>query len=171
MYSIKKILFLSIAFISISLLIGCQQQVVEPATVGDDAPDFCLKDIDDNIIILSYWKGSPIILRFWERDCMFCRADTPVFNEFYQKHKDKGLKVVYISSYYENLKDIRSFVQQFQMDFHVIMDTDGKLAEQFSVKNYPQTLTISPDHKITASIAGGVGEAELNELIGVYFNE
>ncbi len=165
---IKKILF-TVILLSIFLFIGCQQVQVQPATVGDMAPDFCLKDINGEIIILSYWKDKPIILRFWETDCMFCRADTPAFTKFYSQYKDKGLKMVYISSFYENIKDIRSFVQQYDMDFHVIMDSDGKLAELFSIDQYPKTITISPDHVITAALNGGVGEAELNELIGKYF--
>lgn len=153
-------------------LSGCQQPPQQqPAKVGDKAPNFCLKDIDGNIIMLSYWEKSPIIIRFWETDCMFCRADTPVFTKFYEKYKDQGLQMIYVSSFYEQLKDIRSFVQQYELDFHVIMDSEGTLAELFSIKEYPQTLTISPEHIITASLSGGVGEAELNELIGVYFNK
>lgn len=148
--------------------LSCSPQSVQPAKVGDSAPDFCLKDINGEIVILSYWKTNPVILRFWETDCMFCRADTPVFTAFYEKYKDQGLKMVYISSYYENLKDIKSFVQQYGIDFHVIMDKEGKLAELFSIEQYPQTLTISPEHIITASMDGGVGEVELQELLGSY---
>ncbi len=158
-------------FLALFTGFGCKPVEIEPADVGDFAPDFCLKDINDNIIILSYWKGSPIILRFWETDCMFCRADTPVFTEFYEKYRDQGLKIIYISSYYEQLKDIRSFVQQYELDFTVIMDSDGTLAKLFSVDKYPKTLTINPEHKINAAIDGGVGEAELMELIGKYFKE
>ncbi len=150
------------------LTLSCSPQTVQPARLGDSAPDFCLKDINGDIVILSYWKNNPIILRFWETDCMFCRADTPVFTAFWEKYKDQGLKMVYISSYYENLKDIRSFVQQYGIDFHVIMDKEGKLAELFSIEQYPQTLTISPEHIITSSMDGGVGEAELQELLGAY---
>lgn len=166
MLKTTTLFFLCLTLLS---LFGCEPVTVEPAKVGDSAPDFCLKDINDNVIILSYWKGDPIILRFWETDCMFCRADTPVFTEFYEKYRDQGLKIVYISSYYEQLKDIRSFVQQYELDFTVIMDSDGKLADLFSIDKYPKTVTISPEHQITAAIDGGVGEAELVELIGKYF--
>lgn len=168
-YAKKKLLLATIIVVLSLLMGGCSQQPQQKAAeIGERAPNFCLKDIEGNIIILSYWENSPVILRFWETDCMFCRADTPVFTEFYETYKDQGLKMVYISSFYEKLKDIRSFVQQYDLDFHVIMDEKGQLAELFNVNEYPKTLTISPDHIVTASLSGGVGEAELQELVGKY---
>jgi len=157
--------------LSIALTTGCVREEAKPAKVGDKAPPFSFRDIDNNEVTLSEWAGQPVIIRFWETDCPFCKADTPVFVDFYNQYKARGLKMIYIGSHFENIKDIRSFVQQFQLDFHVMMDPVGKLARMFSIRQYPNTLILNPDHIITAALPGGVGRAELDELVGIYFQE
>ncbi len=160
-----------ILFFSITLITGCIREEIKPAQVGDKAPPFSFRDINNNEVTLSEWAGQPVIIRFWETDCPFCKADTPVFVDFYNRYREKGLKIIYVGSHFENINDIRSFVQQFHLDFHVMMDPVGQLARMFRIRQYPNTLILNPDHIITASLPGGVGRAELDELVGIYFQE
>lgn len=164
-------LICSILFFFVSLTPACIKQDVKPAEVGDKAPEFHRSDIDGNAVELSDWQGQPIIIRFWETDCPFCKADTPVFVDFYNQYKDDGLKMIYIGSHFENLKDIRSFVKQFNLDFHVMTDPEARLAKMFSINQYPLTLILNPDHVITTALPGGVGRAELDELVSIYFQK
>ena len=136
--------------------------------LGDTAPDFAIKDLSGNVQVLSSKKGKPVIVRFFETDCRFCKADTPVFTKFYNEHKDNGLEVIYIGSFYENEKALRAFVNELNPDFPVAMDVQGRLADLYGIIAYPMTLFISPDQKILAAILGGVGEAELNEIFTKY---
>ena len=48
------------------------------------------------------------------------------------------------------------------------LDGDGKMTADYQVSMVPQTIFISPDRKIITAMLGGVGEAELQELIGSY---
>jgi len=155
--------------ILVLLISSCtSDEVIKELSVGDIAPDFCVKDLDGNIVILSYFKDQPVILRFWETDCRFCRADTPIINVYFDKYKDRGLKVFYISASTETKSKVLSFIKDLEVAFPVIMDTDAKLADQYNVLLYPQTIMLSPGMKIRAIIPGGVGEAELEELVGPY---
>jgi len=159
-------------FLVSRLLIGCDRELETPRAklqLGDPAPDFAAKDLDGNVIVLSSLRGSPVILRFFETNCRFCKADTPAFTEFYKKHQDKGLKILYIGSFYENEKSLRAFAGELGTVFPVILDNAAKLADLYSIRAYPQTLFLSPDHKILAAMLGGVGEAELSEILGKYF--
>lgn len=163
---LHRILFVFICWISI---IGCSSE--EPAkeiAVGDDAPDFMAKDLQGNVVILSYFKDHPVILRFWETDCKFCRADTPIINVYFEKYKDKGLKVLYVSASTETKERVNNFIKDLDVPFPVIMDVDAKIADRYNVFLYPQTIMIAPGQKIMAIIPGGVGEAELDELVGPY---
>lgn len=166
----KSAILFSFLLLVAALQAGCIRKEVKPAQVGDKAPEFSFKDIGSETVTLSNWKNQPVIIRFWETDCPFCRADTPVFVEFYNEYKDRGLNMVYIGSTSENIKEIRSFIDEYNLDFHVMMDPVGQLARMFSVRQYPRTLILSPDHTITISLPGGVGRAELDELVGIYFH-
>lgn len=156
--------------LSLLLLLGaCQEQRQGgPLMAGDVAPDFAAKDLDGNVVVLSSLAGKPVVVRFWETNCRFCRADTPIFNSYFEKYRDKGLRVVYISSFYENIAAVREFITLLEVPFPVVMDEGAKLADLYNVKLYPQTFMIGPDRTILANLFGGVGEAEFQEILGDY---
>lgn len=151
------------------LLAACQpERKGGPLGAGDQAPDFAAKDLDGNIIVLSSLAGKPVVVRFWETNCKYCKADTPIFNHYFEKYKSKGLNVVYVSSFYEDLDAVKRFVDLLEVPFPVVMDSNAKLADLYNIKIYPQTFMIGPDRTILANLFGGVGEAEFNELLGEY---
>lgn len=153
------------------ILAGCsQQETPKGLRLGDPAPDFAAKGIDDQVIVLSSLRGGPVILRFFETNCRFCQADTPAFKEFYQKYRDRGLQVVYIGSFYEKRETLQKFAEDMQIDFLIVMDAEAKLADLYDIRAYPQTLFISPDQKILAALLGGVGRAEMQEILGRYLD-
>lgn len=146
---------------------GCQQERrVGPLKTGDQAPDFAVKDLDGDVIVLSSLAGHPVIIRFWDTDCRFCRADTPIFNRYFEKYRDKGLQVIYVSSFNADKKAVQDFIELLEVPFPVVMDNEAKLADLYNVEVYPQTFVIGPDRHLLAHLYGGVGEAELIELIG-----
>lgn len=151
------------------LVSACQQERKGgPLMAGDRAPDFAAKDIDGNVIVLSSLAGKPVIVRFWETNCRFCRADTPLFNAYFDKYREKGLHIIYVSSFYENLTTVKDFVEVLNVRFPVVMDGEAKLADLYNIKVYPQTFMIGPDRTILANIFGGVSEAEFQEVFGKY---
>jgi len=151
------------------LLTGCvSEQKIEELQLGDTAPDFAVKDLQGKVHVLSSKKGNPVILRFFQTDCRFCKADTPAFTRFYQNNRERGLEILYVGSFYEDEKALKSFVKELNPDFPVAVDANGRLADLYGIVAYPQTLFISPDQKILAALLGGVGEAELQEILGSY---
>ncbi len=159
---------LLLAFV-ISTLFSCStEEIPQELNVGDTAPDFAIKDIEGNVIILSYFKDQPVVLRFFETDCKFCRADTPIINVYFEKYKDKGLKVLYIAANHESKESVTNFVRDLDVPFPMILDKDAKVADLYNVLLYPQTIILTPGMKINAIIPGGVGEAELDEMVGPY---
>lgn len=160
------------------LLVACmsaascgQEEKPKGLRLGDPAPDFAAKAIDDKVIVLSSLRGGPVILRFFETDCRFCQADTPIFKEYYQQYRERGLQVVYIGSFYEKREALKRFAEEMQLDFPVALDTEAKLADLYDIRAYPQTLFIGPDQKILAAILGGVGRAEMHEILGRYLEQ
>ena len=150
-------------------ILGCvQEKKNKPLQLGDTAPDFAVKDLEGKVTVLSNLHGRPVILRFFETNCRFCRADTPAFSKFYMENKGKGLQVLYIGSFYESADKLQAFADELGIVFPVAMDKNAGLADIYDIRAYPQTVFISPDQKILAAILGGVGEAELQEILGKY---
>ena len=165
----KAFLFFMLLLLLLPLFLGCvQDKKIKPLQLGDTAPDFAVKDLEGKVIVLSNLHDSPVILRFFETNCRFCRADTPAFTKFYLEHKDQGLQVLYIGSFYEKVESLQAFADELGIVFPIAMDKKAELADLYDIRAYPQTVFISPDQKILAAILGGVGEAELQEILGKY---
>ena len=151
-------------------LVACGEGKKTRLQIGDKAPDFSVNDMKGNKLRLSAWKGDPVILRFWDTECKYCRADTPVFNQYFEKYKEKGLKVVYINTSKESAEAVADFIKELGVPFPVVMEKGEEVAALFNVRIVPQTVVIDPEQKIIAAILGGVGEAELKELVGEFLN-
>ncbi len=135
--------------------------------IGDMAPDFTVNALGGQEVSMSSLKGNPIVLRFWSVDCKYCRADTPVFNVYYERYKDQGLNVFYVNILSDE-NDVHSFIKDLKIKFPVLMDKDGSIASSYQVKLVPQTIIINPDHQIVAAQLGGVGEEELRIFLEPY---
>ncbi|MEW6519477.1 MAG: redoxin domain-containing protein [Thermodesulfobacteriota bacterium] len=148
---------------------GCEpDQRKSSLKIGDSAPDFTATDMRGEEITLREWRGQPVLLRFWSTDCAYCRADTPVFSEYFNKYKDRGLRVVYLNNG-ATREEVAGFVRDLAIPFPVVMDKDGAVAALYRVKIVPQTIVIDPDQKITAAVPGGVDQAQLQKLLEKYF--
>ena len=53
------------------------------------APDFTVYDSEGNKVKLSDFRGKPIVLNFWARDCIYCTREMPDFQEAYEKYGDR----------------------------------------------------------------------------------
>lgn len=137
--------------------------------LGDTAPDFMAKDLSGRVLVMSSFTGKPIILRFFETNCRFCKADTPVFTELYHSKKEQGLQVFYVGSFYESEEALQLFAKELGVDFPVLQDREAKLADLYDIRVYPQTIFIGPDQKILAALLGGVGRAEIDEIFSKYW--
>lgn len=166
-----KIKIRILLFISLSLalvLTSCSGESSKAIRTGDTIAPFSGTDLEGTPFSLAAHAGKPVIVRFFLLDCPFCKADTPVFNRFYDRYRDKGLAVVYINNNGADAKEVRAFTEELKIRFPVIFDPEGKIAAQYNVKVQPLALVLSPEHKLLAALLGGVGEAELDELLAQY---
>lgn len=156
-----------LAAIFFGLLVSCSS---EPAKleIGDKAPGFVLKDLQGHSVQLSDHLGSPVVLRFFLTDCKFCQADTPVFNDFYTRYNDKGLRMFYIDTLGVEHARLADFAKEFELAFPILLDTGANVASTYKVRALPQTMVLDPYHRIIAAILGGVSEEELNSLLLPY---
>ena len=164
-------MYFVVSLLLVSLTVsGCSTEKSKRLKIGDKAPPFSIVDLDGVSITSKEWKGSPVILRFWDTDCKFCRADTPIVNRFFDQYQKRGLKVLYVATAKETLESVKAFISELAIVFPVALDSDGAMTEDYQVRMVPQTIFISPDQKIITAILGGVGEAEIEELVGKYLN-
>lgn len=67
---------------------------LRPTLIGKQAPNIQLEGRDGKKFNIADVQADYTILFFWAYDCGFCKKATPVMKEFYDKFKDKGVKII-----------------------------------------------------------------------------
>lgn len=149
------------------LLTSCGDGPPKVIRMGDQAPAFKANDLKGQAVALENHAGKPVVLRFFLPDCKYCRADTVVFNDYYQTYKDKGLGVIYINTD-PKPGEVQKFVNELKITFPVVLDPDRKIADQYRVQVVPQTIVLDPAHRVIGAILGGVSKEELDKLLSPF---
>ncbi|MEN8142816.1 MAG: redoxin domain-containing protein [Thermodesulfobacteriota bacterium] len=159
---IKSPLYLLLIMV---LLAGCSGDKAARLKMGDPAPDFLIEDLTGKSYRLSDFKDRPVIIRFFITDCKFCKADTPVFNDYYERHRQQGLAIFYLTTTVDRSK-VAKFAADLQIPFPVAIDYNKTVTGLYNVKAEPQTIILNSEHLIKGAILGGVTEPEFDEILG-----
>lgn len=114
------------------------------ALVGQAAPNFSLKDLNGKTVTLSKMKGSVVVLDFWATWCGPCMGSLPHLDALYKEKKAAGLKV-YAINLEESAGQVKSVVTSKGWTFPVLLDTDGKVAQNYKANAIPETIVVGKD--------------------------
>jgi peroxiredoxin len=129
-----------------------------PSTdVGRAAPDFLLRTPDGGELRFSDLRGKPVLVNFWASWCTPCRQEMPEIVRAYDARSDDGLVVVAIDLQ-ENAQQVREFADEFGMDFTLVIDRTGQVAEAWRiggpVEGIPSSYFIDADGVVQARVFG-----------------
>lgn len=112
-------------------------------TVGQQVPDFTLHDLDGKPYSLSQYKGRIVVLLFWAATCDVTQRYTAYLNSFYETYKPRGVVVLGIDSHaWDTPERIRWVLEERQIEFPLLRDADGKVADLFGVTVTPTVCVI-----------------------------
>ncbi|MBI4687899.1 MAG: TlpA family protein disulfide reductase [Nitrospirae bacterium] len=112
--------------------------------IGKKATEFTAKDISDKDVMLSSFKGKPVIVNFWATWCPYCRQERSSLNSLYRNYKDKGLIVISISTG-ESKRTVENYLKNIPADFLVLLDKEREIAQAYGVFGLPTSFVINRD--------------------------
>ncbi len=92
--------------------------------------------------------NKPILVHFWATWCPVCKVEAP---NIQQLSKYYNIITIAVKSKDD---EINKYMQQNNLDFEVINDEDGFIAEQFKISVYPTTFIYDKDKKLIFSEVG-----------------
>ncbi len=138
--------------------------------LNETAPSFALLDLDGKKVDISDLKGKVVVVDFWATWCGPCIASFPGMQKMVNKYKDKpDVRFVFIDTWEQGDKKEKNagdFMTSKKYTFHVLMDNDNKVVEQFKVNGIPTKFIIDKEGMIRYKSVGynGSDDKLISEL-------
>ncbi|OWK69642.1 TlpA disulfide reductase family protein [Pedobacter sp. AJM] len=126
--------------------------------IGEQAPEFKVKDINGKEVSLSDFKGKTIVLDFWATWCGPCKKSLPAMQMMVNKYKnDPTVKFLFIHTW-ETVSDPKydavNYLLTHNLDLPLYMDTKDPVTKKnpavssFDVSGIPAKFIIDGNGKI-----------------------
>jgi thiol-disulfide isomerase/thioredoxin len=137
-----EILFFVLVYLGIRSWL--QQDMVEgPAPALDAAL------LDGSPVQLEQYQGRPVLLYFWASWCGICKLEQGVINSI-----KKDWPVITIAMQSGQPADIQAYLDEHQLDWRVVPDPEGRLAQRYGVRGVPASFILDENGVIRFQEAG-----------------
>lgn len=146
-------------------VVWMQSAKYEPLTVGKEAPDFKLPDLNDKEVRLSDYRGKVVFLNFWATWCRPCREEMPSMEVLYKNFEKDGLVILAVSiDRVTTKKDIPPFVKSLNLTFPILIDSWGQTDKRYKLMGVPETYIIDQQGILREKVIGPRDWTRLDNL-------
>lgn len=131
---------------------------------GAQAPDFTLRNLAGESVRLGDLRGRVVLVNFWATWCESCRLEMPMFEEAYERYGSPSLEVVAVD-FDEPLEDVKAFLDELGLSFHILLDPDGKVERLYRVIGIPTSFFVDPEGTIRVEHVGPLDEELLDRYL------
>ena len=128
--------------------------------VGNEAPDFSLKDAHGKVIHLRDFRGKAVLLNFWATWCGPCKMEIPWFIDFQQKKAAAGFTVLGVSMDEDGWKSVSPYAAEHHINYPVLLADEEVNQRYGGIESLPTSLLVDPRGKIKYIARGLVDKAE-----------
>ena len=149
--------------------VTCVESVAEESSESPYlAPDFTVSDAAGHAVKLSEFRGQPIVLNFWARDCIYCTMEMPEFQAAYEKYGDRVvfLMVDFTSFSGKGIAYEKEYIDDNGYTFPVYYDTKNSAVSKYGINSIPQTFFINSKFDLYTYIPGMASAELLEQCIG-----
>lgn len=137
---------------------------------GKPAPDFSLQGIDGKTYQLSDFKGKKVYLKFWASWCSICLSTLHDTDELASQAEGKDYVVLtVVSPGHMGEKSAEDFKKWYDgLDYKhmpVLLDTSGKLLQEYGVRAYPTSAFIGSDGVLVEVHPGFMDQAGIKDKL------
>ena len=117
------------------------------------APDFTFPGLDGKMVSLSDYKGKVVLVNIWATWCPPCVREMPSMEKLYAKFNNDGFTILAIDMM-EEADSVRAFKEEYKLNFPILLDFDGSVAQFYNVMSIPTTYIVDQEGYIIGSAIG-----------------
>jgi peroxiredoxin len=109
--------------------------------IGQPAPEFVLRALNDNNLRLSEHLGEVVLINFWASWCGPCKQEMPKLDELNDKYHRAGLVLVGINIDEDPHKAVE-MANAIKVSYPLLMDDRKDVARAYFVASLPATIIV-----------------------------
>lgn len=127
-------------------LVSNQKNKVEENLLLKLFPEFSLSNLENETVNFEKYKGKPMMINFWFKNCAPCIDEMPALNKLQEKYKDK---VHFVSITFNKVDEVKSFLLENEFHFEHLVNAQA-FCNQLGIKSYPMNIFLDKTGKVTA---------------------
>jgi peroxiredoxin len=144
----KALLSIFIGFSSITLLVA-QTDTTTLTKIGDKAPLFNCKTIDNKTLDIAKLEGKIILINFFATWCGPCNQELPVLQKnIWDKYKSNPSFELIILGREHTEKEVRDFVKSKKFTMPFAPDPKRGIFKLYATQSIPRNIIVGKDGKI-----------------------
>jgi cytochrome c biogenesis protein CcmG, thiol:disulfide interchange protein DsbE len=138
----------------------------EPSTQGStSAPNFTLPAVagTPGMLALDSLHGHPVLLNFFNSDCIPCTQEMPLLRRTAARYKKQGLVIVGVATGGDSRASALRFAKNKHLDFPVVVDEHQDVAWRYQVVGWPTSFFLDAQGHLRGQFAGPLDAANLRD--------
>lgn len=138
--------------------------------LGKRAPDWILKDTDNNTNALNDLKSKVLLLQFTSVSCGPCKASIPFLKQLVTEYDQADFDFVAIEAFVKNSNVLKTYQQKNRFDYKFLM-SDKELNKSYQIQAVPVFFLLD-ENRVIRKVINGYGTSvdkqirdAINELI------
>ncbi|RAZ79320.1 thiol-disulfide oxidoreductase ResA [Planococcus halotolerans] len=136
----------------------------EALSIGDDAPDFQLINLEGETVKLSDYRGQGVLLNFWATYCPPCKKEMPYMQNQYELFKEKGVTILAVDVA-EPQPVVEKFVGEYGLTFPVLLDLNQETTDLYDVAAIPVSFLIDENGKVVDRLSASLTESQIADYM------
>jgi cytochrome c biogenesis protein CcmG/thiol:disulfide interchange protein DsbE len=119
---------------------------------------------------LADYKGKVVVLNFWASWCKPCTQELPLLERTQKAISGRGALVLG-ANYQDVSTSALGFVRRFKLTYPSLRDRDGRFADRYGSRAFPETFVIDRRGRIAAQRRGPVDQRWLDRTLAPLLRE
>jgi thiol-disulfide isomerase/thioredoxin len=132
--------------------------------IGELAPDISGRTLEGETLTLSELSGNLVLVNVFASWCGPCRAEMPHLVEVSEELEDQGVQFVGLNLL-ENSSTVKAFRDEFDINFPLMLNEDGRLTEVYQPVGLPTSWFIDADGVVRYVFAGPMTREVLTGIL------